>query len=215
MNRRLTTGEIIRGTGALLAAHPLPALAAIGVLTVAGAALDLRPEGAQSLRLVVSIGSMILQFAITRTLLKREKLWRAPGRVGSFVGVGIVTGLAIALGALLLIVPGLYLFARWSITMPLVIGEGKTMGEAMQESRDATSSNLAPIMLAVAVLNLGWVGGVLLFGFGYPDYGLPPVPMAFAANLLVLGTLTIDWYLAVAIYKLVGTPAEGLDEVFA
>jgi len=215
MSERLTIGKILGGTAALLRAHPLPALIAVVVLVAPATLFDTQPGGGQLANLGVPIISLFAQYMVTRAVLRGENLQREPGNAGSFIGVSIVTGLAIGLGMLLLIVPGLYLYARWSIAMPLVIGEGKTMSEAMDDGGVRTAGHIVPIMLAFAAINLTWLAGFAVIWFVYPPAGPPSLPVAIAGNLLLLGALVIDWYAAVAIYKLTDEPRETLAEVFA
>lgn len=78
---------------------------------------------------------------------------RAQARLGSLVGAGILAGLAIAVGLLLLIVPGLYLLTIWSVIIPVIVLERRPVMESFGRSRQLVSGN-------------GWnVFGVIVLSF--------------------------------------------------
>jgi hypothetical protein len=54
----------------------------------------------------------------------------------TLIGAGILAGLGIALGLVLLIVPGLILLTWWCLIVPVIVLEGKRVGEAFGRSRE-------------------------------------------------------------------------------
>jgi hypothetical protein len=56
--------------------------------------------------------------------------------LGTLIIVGILAALGIALGFVLLIVPGCILLTWWSLVVPVVVLEGKPVGEAFSRSRE-------------------------------------------------------------------------------
>jgi hypothetical protein len=85
-------------------------------------------------------------------------------RIASLFGISLVTGLGIAFGLLLLILPGLYFAGRWFLTVPILLGENLSMSEAMQESWDRTERHWLGcallIVLAALFQMLPLVGGL-------------------------------------------------------
>jgi hypothetical protein len=78
---------------------------------------------------------------------------RVQAHLGSLIGAGILAGLAIAVGLLLLIVPGLYLMTIWSVIIPVIVLEGRPVMESFGRSRELVSGN-------------GWnVFGVIVLSF--------------------------------------------------
>jgi hypothetical protein len=154
----ITTGTILARTGALCALAPLPVGLAFAAVLLPWLAADIMTQGEGDAMLpLASLIAVITQFMLTIALLDRLGLLpekRRAGRVASYMGATIVTGLGIILGLLLLILPGLYLWARWAIVTPLVIGEGLRMDEAMEQSGNRTAPSILPIMAASAVLFL-------------------------------------------------------------
>jgi energy-converting hydrogenase Eha subunit A len=57
-------------------------------------------------------------------------------RIGALVGVSLLTGVGVGVGLLLLLVPGLILFTRWSLAVPAVMLEARSPREAMRRSAE-------------------------------------------------------------------------------
>jgi hypothetical protein len=62
-----------------------------------------------------------------------ESVWP---RVPAIAVAGILAGIGIALGLLLLIVPGLVLMTWWVVIIPAIVIENKSSGEAFSRSRE-------------------------------------------------------------------------------
>jgi hypothetical protein len=76
---------------------------------------------------------------------------------------GVLASIGIGLGLVLLIVPGLYLLARWALIVPTIVLEGKSAGEAFSRSSALTAGNRWPV-LGVAVVTLlasAVIGGIV------------------------------------------------------
>jgi len=56
--------------------------------------------------------------------------------LGTLIGAGILAGLGIALGLILLIVPGLILLTWWCLIAPVIVLERKGVGESFGRSRE-------------------------------------------------------------------------------
>jgi hypothetical protein len=97
---------------------------------------------------------------------------RAQQHIGTLAIAGILAGLAIALGLLLLIVPGLYLITIWSVLIPVIVLERRGVMEAFGRSRELVSGYgwsafgvivlcfliLIAVSIVVAILTY-WIGG--------------------------------------------------------
>lgn len=55
--------------------------------------------------------------------------------LGALIVAGILAGLAVAIGLVLLIVPGLILLTWWCLIVPVIVLEGKQVGESFSRSR--------------------------------------------------------------------------------
>jgi hypothetical protein len=62
-------------------------------------------------------------------------------KLGSVIGAGILAGLGIGIGFLLLIIPGLFLLTIWCMIVPVIVLEGRSVGEAFGRSREVVRGN--------------------------------------------------------------------------
>jgi hypothetical protein len=113
----------ILGTGAGVA--PLVALVAtvvslVGTFWMQGA-LVYAVDDVRDGRIDSSIGDLFERV--------RPYLW-------TLIGAGILAGLGIALGLVLLIVPGLILLTWWCLIVPVIVLERKHVGESFSRSRE-------------------------------------------------------------------------------
>jgi hypothetical protein len=105
-------------------------------------------------------------------------LFRSAGAVvGTLIAVGILAGIAIAIGFVLLIIPGLFLITIWAVIVPVVVIERSGVLEAFGRSRELVKGNgwqvfgvLVLLFLAVIVVQVliaAILGGIFdsIFGF--------------------------------------------------
>jgi hypothetical protein len=97
---------------------------------------------------------------------------RAQQHIGTLAVAGILAGLAIAVGLVALIIPGLYLLTIWSLLIPVIVLERRRVMEAFGRSRELVSGNgwnvfgviaisfliLIGVSIVVAIATF-WVGG--------------------------------------------------------
>jgi hypothetical protein len=105
-------------------------------------------------------------------------LFKSAGAVvGTLVVVGILAGIAIAIGFVLLIIPGLFLITIWAVVIPVVVIERTGVFEAFGRSRELVKGHgwqvfgvLVLLFIAafvVQVLIAAILGGIFdsIFGF--------------------------------------------------
>ena len=103
-----------------------------------------------------------------------QTLERVKPRVGTLVLAGLIAGVAVGIGFLLLIVPGLYLLTIWLVIIPAIMLEGRGVGDAFGRSREL-------------VRGYGWsVFGVIVLTF------LIVVGVSIAVSL-VRNAVGADW----------------------
>ena len=103
-----------------------------------------------------------------------ETYERVRPRLGSIFVAGILAAIAIAIGFVLLIVPGLFLLTIWCLIVPVIVLEGVSAGDSFSRSRELVRGNgwnvfglivLMFLILIVAslvlALVLGWLPGWL------------------------------------------------------
>jgi uncharacterized membrane protein YfcA len=160
--------------------------------------------------------SLIAQYLVTRFALDRAGLLPegAPSRFGSLWGLNIVAGLASLVGLLLLILPGVYLNARWLMAAPIIIADDKAMSEGMSESWERTRDSAWPIVGALLAL-YGCGFGLGMVPFFLSGEENPPTEYAAAGYLFFALTSTLGWLMAVGAYRLMSSRTQSLEEIFA
>jgi hypothetical protein len=79
-------------------------------------------------------------------------------RLGTIIVAGLLLGLAIAVGLLLLIVPGLYLMTIWIAVIPAIVLENRGIGESFGRSRELVRGygwNVFGIIVLTILILLG------------------------------------------------------------
>ncbi len=137
-------------------------------------------------------------------------------RYGSLFGAMLLFGLAVLGGSLLLLLPGLFLAARWQIATPFIVCEGMGAVESLRASWHATAKTWLPISGVVALLLLGlggfFVGLVAALAYGgvAEDSMWLTVPM----NLVMSVYTVVGWIAAAGIYRLAVPAMDSLSAVF-
>lgn len=89
--------------------------------------------------------------------------------LGTLIVTGILAGLGIALGLILLIVPGLVLLTWWCLIVPVIVLEGKQVGESFSRSRELVRGHGWTVfgIVIISVLAIAIASGVIqgIFSF--------------------------------------------------
>ena len=92
--------------------------------------------------------------------------------LGALMGAGVLAGLGIALGLILLIVPGLILLTWWCLMVPVIVLEGKYVGEAFSRSRELVRGHAWTVfgVVIIAAILSGIAAGIIqaIFSFFGP-----------------------------------------------
>jgi hypothetical protein len=110
-----------------------------------------------------------------------EVFQRASGRVWKLVRVSTWAGLGVALGSMLLLVPGLILMTRWAVAAPVAMLEDGSPRSALRRSRQIVAGNgwnVFKILFACGVLNF-----LVLIPFTLAAAGTGPFFQWIAATL--------------------------------
>lgn len=217
--RRFDLGRVIERTFGAIGANGLPLLL-MAVVFVAlpqaalvwGQSLFLRP-GSDLTTDMISTGvlisvvgfvvgivcSVIMQGAVTHVVvadLQGRKTTAGEGLNAALrafwvlLAVGIVAGLAMMLGLILLVVPGILIFLIWLVAGPVVVAEGVGVGRALQRSRDLTRDHRWwLLLLAVVYVVMSWIIGLIVGIAGAAATGLQ-VGGTLNFVTLVVGPLT-------------------------
>jgi hypothetical protein len=91
---------------------------------------------------------------------------RTRGRLGTLLGSAILYGLGVAIGFVLLIVPGLIAVARWSLIVPLVMIERLGWRAAFRRSNELVKGRTGRVLGLIVITNvLTAVATLILRGF--------------------------------------------------
>jgi hypothetical protein len=123
-----------------------------------------------------------------------ETLDRVSPRLGTLALAGLLAGIAIGLGLLLLIVPGLYLLTIWLVIIPAIMLEGCGVSESFGRSQELVRGYGWSVFGVIVLTVLIFIGVAIVFGV--LDGVLDSRWASFALNI-VLQTLTAP-FLALA-----------------
>jgi hypothetical protein len=194
----LTGGLILNRTLDLLRLNGLRAAFAMALLTSLGISMDLGWVTNAGAGFLINAAALGLQFWVTAAVLESLGLRISSGpRFPAFFLLGIVTSLGILLGVVLLVLPGIFLFVRWSIATPAVIATNDRLSDAMSYSWRETEPNSWPILLAFVVIYGAAAAGVAV-GFLLEQQTTPYGTILLEVSLN--GGLIAGWHAGVAIY---------------
>jgi hypothetical protein len=212
---KLDVGQLIGAMGEEVQRNIAAIGIAVVVLIVGNLAMDRWLPGTSSFT-AAGILSLAVQYGLTRHALDRAGLLPegAPSRFGSLWGMSIVTGLLCLFGFILLILPGVYMVARWMLAAPIILAEDKSMSEGMSESWANTKESVWSIVGALLIIFIAGYGIGMTLLFVSPTEEPPTEIMAVSYFFLFLAS-TLGWLMAVGAYRLMVNRAQSLEEIFA
>jgi len=86
-------------------------------------------------------------------------------RFGALLGVSVLTGLGVGLGLLFLVVPGVILFTRWSLSVPVVMLEGLSPRAAMRRSSELVRGRWWSVFCVLLNVGLRTLVGAIVLRF--------------------------------------------------
>ena len=177
-----------------------------------------------SANLIEPLGSIVIGYVFLHMLLSKENLAQGAMSLGNalaYLGVYIVAGIGMILGFVLLLVPGLFLAARWSLVTQLVVGEELSVSEALSRSWELTGPRQWTIIGYVAIVMLiGLIGATLLGGglatFMMAGGDVAPRSSGFSLVLNLFGSIGGAFLVAsgVALYRLLALGENEAEHVF-
>ncbi len=135
---------------------------------------------------------------------------------GALFFASFMSGIGILVGLVLLVIPGIYLMARWALITPLVIAEQRDGSDALSESWDVTlHSNgvLIAMMLTTGAVLVGVPLLLLIAAEGAEEMAAYASEVLF--SLGVSAWSAISSVMAVAAYRLLKPGTNAIREVFA
>jgi hypothetical protein len=203
--RELKIGTIVDKTLGVLEINAVPALIYVLVLTAVsvpityasvGSTAPLQLAGGQLLRNAISI---VCGYFLLVAMLRRTGLQSQTGgdTLLPFIGQSIIASLAVLVGMIALIIPGLFLMARWSIAQPLLVARGDGVMASLGESWDRTKGNELSIFTAAMAVVLLPIVVIIATGvfFGQENLaGIVIAQLATSALSLILLAMGVALY---------------------
>lgn len=226
----ITAGDVFRGASDRLSANQRTVLTYLAVfipltalsgwldqmLGLGGGGTDFDSFGYSRdnglIGMLVLIASVLAQCWLFGQMLGKRDL---SSRYLGFFGMAILTFLGVGVATVFLIVPGIFLGARWLMAPAIYVDQGRDVFDALSESWNRTRGNTRHVMLAlfVAVVLLVVVSGVLLGALTALLSGLGP--LAYLAEAVVGEVATVVLVaMSVATYSLLSGQGEELATVF-
>lgn len=191
-SRPIDVGRVIGETFSLYGSYAAPLLgSAVVVFTIAGVLQGLLNEGGGIvLGLLAAVVGLVAQALYTGFVVKLvddvrdgvqdhtvgELVSSAQHAIVPLIANGLLKAVAVAIGFLLLIVPGLILLTIWAVTSPAIVAERKDAIAAFGRSRELVSGQ-------------GWqVFGVILVAF-LITFAITTIAFAIGAAIGVAATL--------------------------
>lgn len=211
---KLTVGDVLNSFAEGLQRNGGLVLQGAGIMAaIALAGYILLPASAQS---VGSLLQIPVQYWLYEKLLRADGGGPQPGaarRILPFVGLSLVIGLGVGLGMILLIVPGLILAARWSVAIPIFVGEEQSVADSMSRSWELTRPSQWSIVLALVVFGLlfGVVYGALVFATVLVS---ALIGSEWMLSLISGGMAAVYTSFATSLYRRLGAGSAAYGQVF-
>jgi Membrane domain of glycerophosphoryl diester phosphodiesterase len=151
-----------------------------------------------------------------RDVMIGDAIGRAFSRFLSLLGISILVGFGVAIGFMLLVVPGIILALRWAVAVPACVVENKGPLESMRRSAELTKGHRWKIfgiwvLLAIVAIIILIIVGVLAGLAAVVAQGLGRVLIAAVISLILTAIVTAYSYvLNTVIYHDLRTVKEGV-----
>jgi hypothetical protein len=185
----------------LVRARPLLFAAVVGVSTATSLATDMLPKSA-TIWAPIPAGMLMLYLEL---LLTASALGLDAGRVAvmrypAAFGLAFVSSLLTVIGILLLLIPGLVLLLRWSVSLPVLLAEDCGVYDSLERSWQLTRGRWWIIIGFQAFGLLVYVPLFLLIRFTAYPHAWPPLA-SFAMSLYFSLLGAFQWLLAVSLFR--------------
>jgi hypothetical protein len=134
------------------------------------------------------------------------------------VGVGLLTSLGVGAGLILLVIPGVVLWLRWAVAIPVLVQERQGVMASISRSAALTSGYLWPLfglflILVIAAALIQWAVGSIAPSLG-PWADLFAATAVESVMSMVLSTASAVCYVELRRLK-EGTSVDELAEIFS
>ena len=210
---KLEFASLLRETLNLLAVNRWRLVPAMLLLTAVPVYADMAasPREYSAFNLLISVMVLFLQIWLTVALLEAHDLRRGNRGVGTVFAIGILSGLGVLAGLILLVVPGLVLFVRWSMSVPYALAEDLGATDSLRASFEETRDSFWPILLLLSACYVPF--GIAIAGMALLEADGVTIFSSVLINMLINLALFAGWHASVAVY--LAKRGNALPEVFA
>ncbi len=119
---------------------------------------------------VISQGATVVavsELYLGRTITIADSFRRGLSSFFRLVGVGIITGIVVVIGCIFFIVPGVYLFCRLLVGVPVTVMEGHMPRQSLERSYSLTQNNAGRAFLILLLYFCLVFAGLVFFSFPF------------------------------------------------
>lgn len=200
-----TRAGLLLAEAVRIAAASVPVILLYLVVTVGGGFyVDTQTDGMGGEILVLNIASIAVLYFMTKAMIENPGL--APdglvGGFGTYFGIAILSGLAVVLGILLLVLPGLFLIVRWAPAYGYGLAETGGVTEGLGKAWEATEHHWVAVGLAMLLPGLLYFGGLVLLFYSTDDLGMVSPAGSLLSNVMIFGGTAASSAIGIATYSL-------------
>jgi hypothetical protein len=165
------------------------------------------------------IAGLVAGYYLTRAMTVKAGLVGSEVKrsIWPYIGLAILSELGIALGVVLLVVPGIVIGIRWLPAYGFLLAGGEGVTQSLKSSREATRGHFMPLLIAAIVPAALFFGGPAAQTFVTVDGDGPNLALSLGANLSMYCGTILWSALGLAAYSLLARARRetGLVEVFS
>lgn len=213
MAEKFEFSDILAEARQVLAEHTGYCVMVVAMIAGGYVVLDLISDKGGNFGSVVV--TVFVQYLFLEHVLLGPQQGASSRRYGALFGSSFLSTLGILVGSVFLILPGIYLAARWALTSAFVVAERNSTLESLAASWKATRGSAWSIfavqlvfVIAVAILL------AVAVGLAFVLQPLGSWVESVLLNLVVAAFSVGGWILAVAIFRLARPDQSALSEVF-
>jgi hypothetical protein len=218
--RELKIGKIIDKTLGVLELNAVPALILVIALTAASLPITYASLGAPPLnvaggQLLQSVVGVVCSYFLLVVMMRRTGLQSGSAEdvFLPYLGMSLLSALAVTLGMFLFILPGVYLMVRWIIAQPVIVARGGGVMASLGESWERTRGNEFPIFVAALAVVVPAIAVIIAVRVFFEEGNLVGMVVA---QIATSGITAVFLAMGVALYGLMvgasreaGVPSDG------
>ena len=210
--RELKTGKVIDKSLAVIERNIGPVLAFVVVITALCVPVSYVAIGSTSISRLIgsevlrSVISMICSYFLLVAMLRRTNLFsRTQDAFLPFIGLTLLSSLGTLLGFIALVLPGIFIMARWILAPQMLVARDSGVMQALGDSWERTRGNEFQIIFGTLLLLLPLIAiGIAISVFLEAD----SLPRLIVGQIASTAATVVFLSVGVALYGLMGIGKE-------